>query len=104
MERIDEDDFTARLRAFWCRVGRAGGYWFIIATLIESRKLCGVDPRGYLAGVSATIADGHHISAIGHLQAFAKAGALGAAARERRLLCSALSPELSGGPVPAALR
>ena len=39
----------------------------MIASLIESCKLCGVDPHAYLADVLAKIVNGHPNSAINDL-------------------------------------
>ncbi len=36
-----------------------GENWAIVASLVETCKLCGVDPQAYLAGTLAKIVDGH---------------------------------------------
>jgi hypothetical protein len=38
---------------------RGGEHWAIIASLVETCKLCGVDPQAYLADVLSRIATGH---------------------------------------------
>ena len=44
-----------------------GENWAVIASLIESCKLCSVDPHAYLADVLAKIVNGHPNSAIDDL-------------------------------------
>jgi len=38
---------------------RARGHWAVIASLIETCKLLGVEPHGYLADVITRIVNGH---------------------------------------------
>jgi hypothetical protein len=38
---------------------RGGEHWAIIASLVETCKLCGVDPQAYLADVLSRIVTGH---------------------------------------------
>jgi hypothetical protein len=44
-----------------------GEHWAIIASLIETCKLCGVDPQTYLADVITKIVNGHPNSQIDEL-------------------------------------
>jgi hypothetical protein len=38
-----------------------GEHWAILASLIETSKLNGIDPQAYLSGILAHIASGHPI-------------------------------------------
>jgi hypothetical protein len=59
-----------------------GENWAVIASLVETCKLCAVDPHGYLADVLAKIVNGHPNTAIDDLLpwAYAKAEPLKAVA------------------------
>jgi hypothetical protein len=41
------------------RACSGGEHWAIIASLVETCKLCGVDPQAYLADVLSRIVTGH---------------------------------------------
>jgi transposase len=49
--------------------------WAVIASVIESCKLCGVDPQAYLADVLTHIVNGHLARDIGELLPWAYAAA-----------------------------
>jgi hypothetical protein len=51
-----------------------GEHWAVIASLIETCKLTGVDPYGYLADVITKIVNGHPNSRIDELLPWAYAG------------------------------
>jgi transposase len=51
----------------------SGAHWAVIASLIETCKLCGVEPHVYLADVIAKIVNGHPNSQIDDLLPWAYA-------------------------------
>jgi transposase len=60
------------------RAGEGGGeHWAIIASLVETCKLCGVDPQAYLTDVLSRIATGHLNTQINDLLPWAYATAYG---------------------------
>ena len=48
-----------RKNALFAGSDRGGEHWAIIASLVETCKLCGVDPQAYLTNVLSRIATGH---------------------------------------------
>jgi hypothetical protein len=48
-----------RKNALFAGSDRGGGHWAIIASLVETCKLCGVEPQTYLADVLTRIVTGH---------------------------------------------
>ncbi len=56
-----------RKNALFAGSDGGGENWAVIASLIETCKLCGVDPHGYLADVLAKIVNGHPNSDIDDL-------------------------------------
>lgn len=48
-----------RKNALFAGSDGGGGHWAIIASLVETCKLCGVDPYAYLADALAKIVNGH---------------------------------------------
>ena len=52
-----------------------GQNWAVIASLIETCKLCGVDPQAYLADVLTRIVNGHLAHDVGGLLPWAYAEA-----------------------------
>jgi hypothetical protein len=71
-----------RKNALFAGSDGGGENWAVVASLIETCKLCGVDPYGYLADVLAKIVNGHPNNAIDDLPpwAYAKAEPLKAVA------------------------
>jgi hypothetical protein len=43
----------------WPRSDRGGEHWAVIASLMETCKLNGVDPQAYLADILTRIVNGH---------------------------------------------
>jgi transposase len=62
-----------RKNALFAGSDGGGEHWAVIASLIETCKLNGVDPNTYLAGVLTRIVDGHPNSAIDDLMPWAYA-------------------------------
>ena len=56
-----------RKNALFAGSDGGGEHWAVIATLIETCKLCNVEPHGYLADVITKIIDGHPNSQIDEL-------------------------------------
>ena len=56
-----------RKNALFAGSDRGGEHWAIIASLIETCKLSGVDPQTYLADVITRIVNGHPNSQIDEL-------------------------------------
>jgi transposase len=56
-----------RKNALFAGSDAGGAHWATIASLIETCKLCGVDPYAYLADVITKIISGHPNSRIDHL-------------------------------------
>ena len=71
-----------RKNALFAGSDGGGDNWAVVASLIETCKLCGVDPYAYLADVLAKIVNGHPNNAIDDLLpwAYAKAEPLKAVA------------------------
>ncbi|QRM27248.1 IS66 family transposase [Microvirga sp. VF16] len=59
VERAIRPLALTRKNALFAGSDRGGGHWAIIASLVETCKLCGVDPQAYLADVLSRIATGH---------------------------------------------
>ncbi|OAI28442.1 hypothetical protein A1351_11670 [Methylosinus sp. R-45379] len=55
------------------RLGRRGENWAIVASLIETCKLNGVDPQAYMPDVLTKIVDGHLASKLDELMPWAYA-------------------------------
>ena len=67
---------TACARSEECSVlgsDDGGEYWAVIATLIETCKLNGVDPQAYMTDVLTKIANGHLASKLDELMPWAYA-------------------------------
>jgi len=62
-----------RKNALFAGSDGGGDNWAVVASLIETCKLCGVDPYGYLADVLAKIVNGHPNNAIDDLLPWAYA-------------------------------
>ena len=56
-----------RKNALFAGSDGGGEHWAVIASLIETCKLCGVEPHAYLADVIARIVNGHPHSQIDDL-------------------------------------
>ena len=56
-----------RKNALFAGSDGGGEHWAILASLIETSKLNGIDPQAYLADIFARIADGHPISRLDEL-------------------------------------
>ncbi len=67
VERSIRPIALSRKNALFAGSDGGGEDWAVIASLIESCKLCGVDPHAYLADVLAKIVNGHPNSAIDDL-------------------------------------
>jgi transposase len=59
VERAIRPLALTRKNALFAGSDRGGEHWAIIASLVETCKLCGVDPQAYLADVLSRIATGH---------------------------------------------
>src|SRR5690606_7699481 len=56
-----------RKNALFAGSDSGGEHWAILASLIETSKLNGIDPQAYLANILACIANDHPINRIGEL-------------------------------------
>jgi transposase len=56
-----------RKNALFAGSDGGGEHWAILASLIETAKLNGIDPQAYLAGVLARIAKGHPVNCLDRL-------------------------------------
>jgi transposase len=59
VERAIRPLALTRKNALFAGSDRGGEHWAIIASLVETCKLCGVDPQAYLADVLSRIVTGH---------------------------------------------
>ncbi|MBJ6126638.1 IS66 family transposase [Microvirga splendida] len=59
VERAIRPLALTRKNALFAGSDRGGEHWAIIASLVETCKLCGVDPQAYLTDVLSRIATGH---------------------------------------------
>jgi transposase len=59
VERAIRPLALTRKNALFAGSDRGGEHWAIIASLVETCKLCGVDPQAYLANVLSRIVTGH---------------------------------------------
>ncbi|MBL0408463.1 transposase, partial [Microvirga aerilata] len=59
VERAIRPLALTRKNALFAGSDRGGEHWAIIASLVETCKLCGVDPQAYLADVLNRIVTGH---------------------------------------------
>jgi transposase len=59
VERAIRPLALTRKNALFAGSDRGGEHWAIIASLVETCKLCGVDPQAYLTNVLSRIATGH---------------------------------------------
>ena len=56
-----------RKNALFAGSDRGGSHWAVIASLVETCKLNGVDPQAYLADVISRIVNGHPQSQLDEL-------------------------------------
>jgi hypothetical protein len=63
-----------RKNALFAGSDGGGENWAIVASLIETCKLCGVDPQAYLADTLANIVNGHLNRQIDDLELWRKLG------------------------------
>jgi len=61
-----------RKNALFAGSDRGGEHWAVIASLVETCKLNGVDPQSYFADVIARIVGGHHQSRLDELLPWAE--------------------------------
>ncbi|MFD2228520.1 transposase domain-containing protein, partial [Microvirga arabica] len=59
VERAIRPLALTRKNALFAGSDHGGEHWAIIASLVETCKLCGVDPQAYLADVLSRIVTGH---------------------------------------------
>jgi transposase len=59
VERAIRPLALTRKNALFAGSDRGGEHWAIIASLVETCKLCGVDPQAYLTDVLSRIVTGH---------------------------------------------
>ncbi len=69
-----------RKNALFAGSDGGGEHWAVLASLIETCKLNGVDPQGYLADVITRIVQGHPNSRLDELRPWAYAAPISAVA------------------------
>ncbi len=67
VERTIRPLTLTRKNALFAGSGGGAEHWAVIASLIETCKLAGVEPRGYLADVITRIVEGHPNSRLDEL-------------------------------------
>jgi transposase len=67
VERAIRSIALNRKNALFAGSDGGGEHWAILATLIETSKLNGIDPQAYLADVLAHVARGHTINRLDRL-------------------------------------
>jgi hypothetical protein len=75
VERAIRPLALTRKNALFAGSDRRGEHWAIIASLVETCKLCGVDPQAYLTDVLSRIVTGHLNTRIDELLPWAYATA-----------------------------